>query len=363
MTIGSPIGKHLVLWPEIWTARSGQALQGLAPAGESKIRWFNYADRGDPVGFDIGLAQRWMNSQDISAFQVVEDTVFSRYVLPGEAHVHYWKDGALFDRWFRQVGILPPRRAGHASATPRRPKALPDLALARFVAPVLPFLLSFACHAAGVYLLYKAVAGDLDAAHHVDRFTFQHVFALASLLFGVTTCSRIWRITPAGSGGPLTLGVLGLCIGAGPVLAFPDHFPLLTALGALVPAAIPDAPMRGAVALVAASSVLAALGAAPWRARWGRRVLLLAGSLCTAALCALMLVHVDGAAIWPLALAGALFIYAWWLGILTFDLSFLWVRHARQGAGLKRLARWYGRSHPATGDRPRAHRGPRPAEA
>ena len=44
--------------------------------------------------------------------------------------------------------------------------------------------------------------------------------------------------------------------------------------------------------------------------------------------------------VWPVLIAGAAFLYLWWLAALIFDLAFVWQRYIRQGLALKRLATW-----------------------
>jgi hypothetical protein len=41
--------------------------------------------------------------------------------------------------------------------------------------------------------------------------------------------------------------------------------------------------------------------------------------------------------LWPLFLAGALFAYLWWIGILIFDLTFIWHRYIRMSMCLPAL--------------------------
>ena len=51
--------------------------------------------------------------------------------------------------------------------------------------------------------------------------------------------------------------------------------------------------------------------------------------------------HSQHQATWPLVMAGAAFLYLWWLGILTFDLAFVWHRYIRNSAATETLAYWY----------------------
>ena len=86
-----------------------------------------------------------------------------------------------------------------------------------------------------------------------------------------------------------------------------------------------------------ARDVFRALGDA---LRWclgGTRALLLPGGLVVVAVvaCRLWFEHgfpADAAPLWQLLLGSAGFFYLWWLGILLFDLSFVWhlyIRHSR----------------------------------
>jgi hypothetical protein len=45
--------------------------------------------------------------------------------------------------------------------------------------------------------------------------------------------------------------------------------------------------------------------------------------------------------LWPVVLAGAAFLYLWWLAALIFDLAFVWQRYIRQSAAIERLKGWW----------------------
>jgi hypothetical protein len=49
--------------------------------------------------------------------------------------------------------------------------------------------------------------------------------------------------------------------------------------------------------------------------------------------------------VWPVLLAGALFLYLWWLATLVFDLAFVWQRYVRGSVANDRLREWSGESH------------------
>jgi hypothetical protein len=43
---------------------------------------------------------------------------------------------------------------------------------------------------------------------------------------------------------------------------------------------------------------------------------------------------------WPMLLAGLAFLYLWWLGILLFDLTFVWHRYIRNSVAIDTLRQW-----------------------
>ena len=43
---------------------------------------------------------------------------------------------------------------------------------------------------------------------------------------------------------------------------------------------------------------------------------------------------------WPVVLAGLAFLYLWWLGILLFDLTFVWHRYIRCSVAIDTLRQW-----------------------
>jgi hypothetical protein len=45
--------------------------------------------------------------------------------------------------------------------------------------------------------------------------------------------------------------------------------------------------------------------------------------------------------LWPVLLAGAAFLYLWWLAALIFDLAFVWQRYIRQATGIERMREWW----------------------
>jgi hypothetical protein len=79
-----------------------------------------------------------------------------------------------------------------------------------------------------------------------------------------------------------------------------------------------------------------------WRKpRRGRRLLIGSGAAVVALL---VIIGVVGgkqeAPIWPVFVAGAGFLYLWWLGILVFDLAFMWHRYIRRSVAAENLWFW-----------------------
>jgi hypothetical protein len=95
---------------------------------------------------------------------------------------------------------------------------------------------------------------------------------------------------------------------------------------------------RAAVAVAAA--LLASTG---WLAKRepsrGRRWLL---GLGTALIFCIVISRIwsSDAPIWPVLLAGLGFLYLWWLGILMFDLTFVWHRYIRRSVAIDSLRQW-----------------------
>ena len=75
--------------------------------------------------------------------------------------------------------------------------------------------------------------------------------------------------------------------------------------------------------------------------RRNRRLLVLSGSCLVLALTVQHLWVVTDKPVWPLVLSGAAFVYFWWLGILLFDLAFLWHRYVRHSVALGNLHAWW----------------------
>ena len=104
MTIGSPLDKHLLLWPELLRPfeldkRPAADLKKTPIPTEERIQWKNYYDYGDPIGFNLKKIREWLARNrwaESFKFEDADDYNFSRYFLPGKAHTDYWQDKEVF---------------------------------------------------------------------------------------------------------------------------------------------------------------------------------------------------------------------------------------------------------------------------
>ncbi|SFM58137.1 hypothetical protein [Rugamonas rubra] len=353
MTIGSPIDKHLVLWPQMWS--------GLNPAArrlEHKIKWRNYYDYGDPIGFKLDAAKTYLDNTGCQAFDFASDPErddfgFSRYWLPGKAHKDYWTDNAVFDHFIRSVVL-----GEEVKDKPR------GRALVGAVSTALPYLLSAALHLAAVFLLFKALLIYLEGvpslALELILLLTRTVFCLGGLLLGVTVVARVPRLVNRWWKWLWLPVLFGLAMAGLYWLWLPEPVALALAtivqmlLQLLLPAAafaaLPppgDAVVFGKGVLLGIAALLACSGWVLTRnRRRGRRALVAAGAVAVLLLVVLQIVATDRQdpqPVWPLVLAGAAFLYLWWLGILVFDLAFIWHRYIRQSVAAETLHHWYRR--------------------
>jgi hypothetical protein len=96
-TLGSPLEKHFRIWPNVFNAHALPA-ETTEVEKTGRIRWMNYFDRSDPVGSGLKVLFEEEGSDGSRLFEVVEDRGFSRYAIPGLAHVGYWKDQGILQR-------------------------------------------------------------------------------------------------------------------------------------------------------------------------------------------------------------------------------------------------------------------------
>ena len=347
MTIGSPIDKHIVLWPALWTDLDIRSeLEGetvvFAKGGEDRlelsqrIKWRNYYDYGDPIGFQLDTAVELLADHGCEAFdfQSKDDLGFSRYWLPGKAHTDYWQDAEVFGHFIEDV-VLPTgaARAPQSSWFVDR------------VSMLLPYLLTLLLHVGAVYLLYKAVTqvpAAEKASQVFDRLPLQ-VGLLGLLLMSVTVSARLPRLVKS-SGARWKVAALlsfmigaGLCVGFLPAQAAEYLSAPFSAIGSLLGASADGRWTFFLVALAIATSGWAL----PRRPNLGRRWMIGFGTAIVAFIVFFQLnASKSTAPVWPVVLAGAAFLYLWWLGILMFDLTFIWHRYIRRSVAVRTLQQW-----------------------
>jgi hypothetical protein len=311
MTIGSPIDKHLNLWPELFAD-----FKGVCSPPSQPIEWHNYYDYGDPVGFELEDARKRFTDglwKDAFRFPACNDHGFARYSLPGKAHNDYWQDAGVFGHFIRNVvekaSPTPPKPAVEKYKEPPKSKAL-----ARIVSWVVPYLGAMALLFCGVLVLYRAVYGFLHPKGPEEEFlpVFANVAAFSCLLAGITVVARIPRLTRSWK---------WRLFGALVLLVFLAGYQALFSLTNLAGSNLDFVWIALILALVV--SVAGRL-----RPAWGMRTLLIPGAIAVAYVVYHYARDTRGN-LWPVFLAGAVFLYVWWLVALLFDLTFVWHRYIR----------------------------------
>lgn len=337
MTLGSPIDKHLILWPELWSEFESDPPSGpkwrTLPAVKTEkdengsdgrlIPWFNYYDYGDPVGFDLDAIRSWMKIKGGNPpldFDQKKDIGFSRYIFPGMAHVEYWRDRRVFGHFMEQVVLKEElERSGRRLAGP--PGSKPLVGILSFGLSYL--LVTVAC-GIGVFILYKATVSAPDQGLVIAP------LKLLELTLAVACVTGAARIPGLARGGG-TYAVAILLGGAGIGLAY-----------------LAGADLTG-IGSVCLPITAAAIGLFGWiSARLDCNIGMF-GMLATGAagICVLISSMLLGtsAAVWPVVVAGIGFIYFWWIAALLFDLSFVWHRYIRCNVGMHRM-QWLGGGQP-----------------
>jgi hypothetical protein len=352
MTIGSPIDKHLLLWPKIWDGLNlesqvdgqGQVLfrgtdgkHRLCLPG--RIAWRNYYDYGDPIGFKLDTAAAFLRQRGCQAFDFEsepgkDDFGFSRYLLPGKAHNDYWNDEVVFQHFIDDV-VIP---------TKDKPAAPPDKWGYDLVSTAIPYLCALVLHIAGVFLLYKGVTAYFDD-NDDHRSTLQvlwNVTLLGLLLAGITVAARLPRlVNTAGKGWRWHFLAFAVFVAfAAPSWALLDPEVFMFLVDDLT-----EGPSTFAAkwTLMGLCSAVALTG---WLVRRhptaARHMLIVCGASAVFVMVALRMTgNTTEHPVWPVALAGAAFLYLWWLGILLFDLAFIWHRYIRKAVAVRTLTQWH----------------------
>lgn len=349
MTIGSPIDKHMVLWEELWEGYQHPRWQ---PQPDAPIQWRNYYDNGDPVGFNLERVRDWLKNPDNGErangkpvwrafkFDKSDDFGFSRYYLPGKAHVDYWHDEHVFGHFIKTVvkeplPKPPPWKKSINFDEPPGSKLGPQV-----ISYILPYVGAAALLFVGVYLLYKAVTGFTNPKENEAAWTIlANVGGIASLLGGFTVMSTIPRLTRS-----LPWHLVGLVIFILSAWAYSGWVALeeRERLGDIFWTYLDLDPTTGLLALTTVLVVLVYLANRAFPS-WGLKPLLVLGGVVVFGIVA-YLVWTDPipqakgrGPMWPVFLAGAGFLYLWWLAALLFDLAFVWHRYIRHSQAVDQL--------------------------
>ncbi len=350
MTIGSPIDKHLILWPGLFEKFHRPTF--LPAAGQPRIRWVNYADYGDPVGFELDTAWDWLERTGynrVFAFDKADDFAFSRYYLPGKAHVDYWNDSEVFGHFIRKV--VTPSPAPTEPEQKKLAKGPPNLLGPRLVSYVAGYLLPLLIIFLGVYILYKNVGDFLHPnAAQTQEYLLPNVLALGGLLAGTTVWLRLTR---------LTKGAFWFFTGAAVYAISAFIFwlvdPAVRAVQTGELAWLETLPHKlspglgvlfGSAALVGIILIVNLRGWRSWL-KLGppqheglsglKQMIWLTGATLLATAILQARLPQEHGSLWPVLIAIAAFLYLWWLATLLFDLVFVWHRYIRHAGVLKFL--------------------------
>lgn len=373
MTFGSPIDKHIILWPHIWDPlqEPHPTLAGLPSESAAKIRWRNYYDYGDPVGFRLDTARDWIAAHNWSPFfdfTDKHDYGFGRYLLPGAAHNDYWGDDAVFGHFIHTVMELPVPEGGGSFDQPPGPKPLQQLG-----ANVIPYLLILGIIGLGVYLICKGMIEFMTPekgvmplhAKKISESLGWNVAGITALLAGMIALARIPRLSRAPKLWIPAIAAFAAGAACYAWLLVPGlhnfhtlhqfergHavnefvFDLLGegARGKLHAWGLTSSNVSTAFVILLAASVatLAAWGSRRNLRAWTSgflgairpffvraRPLVVPGALLMFVVIIYGIKNGADRPLWPLVLASAAFIYLWWLAILLFDLVFVWHRYIR----------------------------------
>ncbi|MGB8356681.1 MAG: hypothetical protein WCD79_22475 [Chthoniobacteraceae bacterium] len=344
MTIGSPLNKHIVMWPALW--------KGIIPSPDREgrgdpILWRNYYDYGDPVGFNLEITRDWLienkwlpkdpkqKGARFFQFRNIDDFGFTRYPFPGKAHNDYWNDPAVFEHFINEVVLR------------KSAKKPPTIWWAWINSWIVSYLLCMALLAGGTYVLYKALTAVLG----IEESTWTmmgNVTGITCLIAGITLLSRMPRLDKVWPGGMIgvaafTAGVFGYlkfaCDRTHVDLSFPFS-PWLSPS-----ASLKDAPFQDHwVIWVGLAMAVISASLSKFKPKLGMIPLISLGGIAAASILwnlikAGSMVHpaVTHVSLWPLVLANAAFLYLWWLSALIFDLVFVWHRFIRLSGATKTL--------------------------
>jgi len=370
MTIGSPIEIHHLLWPALWQ----ETLRQPSPDARGiKIPWHNYMDYGDPIAYELPNTTHWLETTHFADHLTPVTHAFSRYPLPGKAHVDYWADKDVFGHFFETVVGLDPRRRWLSGVTDLAKRPVKFVTRAKgdvrsklwvpVVAFVLPYILVAGLLMTGAYALEHAVSAAFGADFAKDLYLSRvvaDVMGIGILMFGITAAARLPRISDSrrwSASGWMLLAVAMFIFGF--IASVPTQLVMGGPLASWFGVNAATCAFRGlpfqigcdsgagighATIAVWVASVLVAAVSGLWTKLFPRR-----GHFMLPALGLVAAANIVGA-IWlagkdkpdvslgPVLIAGIAFFYLWWLSALLFDLVFIWRRYARHSAVRDHLA-------------------------
>lgn len=314
MTLGSPIDKHLALWPGLWKDYARLTCDDHL---KGQIKWRNYYDRGDPVGYELDSAREWLR-ENCAAFEFPDsqDHGFSRYFFPGKAHVDYWKDDEIFDNFIN--GVVENKPA---------PGPVPeDNKLAQIACNTVPYIGISVLLMLSVYFLCNPLYDILGGTNKSIGQLFSTTAGTAAILAGITVMARIPRLThqPFWT---LSSIVAFASLGASSYFLFGND--TRDAINAFF-------GMNYLAVAAAAAIAVACIGYAYSSAR-SKPLMMIGGLVVLLPVVHVAFSNVHPASLWPVFAGGAVFIYGWWLSILLFDLVFIWHWYIRNSKALDRL--------------------------
>ena len=346
LTLGSPIDKHMILWPELWDRFNVENCSNPYHPSPA-IEWRNFYDHGDPIGFELDTAREWLEKNRLDqAFHFdadQHDIGFSRYWFPGKAHNDYWNDEQLFGYFLKnvmqeEVSTKKPRDFSNPPGSKTWP---------RLTTKIVPYFLFFALMWIATYILYKAVGTALPLKPEESAtLIFTNVAGLASLLTGVTLMARIPRLTNLKFG--LPIGTLAFAFFATLYyFLIPFQGPSANRFseparnlfeGLTVGLPFNLDPLIGLAILV----VMAVYLLNHIFPKLGLYTLLLPGLLAVIGLVTYRY-NKDHGPLWPVFLALVGFLYLWWLAALVFDLIFVWHSYIQNSLAMDHLRAVTGR--------------------
>jgi hypothetical protein len=278
--------------------------------------------------------------------------------MPGKAHVDYWDDQTVFGHFINQVvDGGPDVRITNGTPQPLNPPE--NRRGVHFTSIFVSYLLVLVLIIAAVYVLDKALADCLNAAvastaapsnalppkpaEMSAMKILTGVAGLSFLLAGLTAASRIPRLVRRWRFRIAALVIFPLFAYAGQWMASQTF----ERLGSLICNWL-DCRLSAHTSLLTLTSALLVTATAvlilTWLVKpsWGKRTLLLSGSVVALLLVFALIFGCDGhGPLWPVVVAGGLFFYLWWLAILLFDLVFTWHYYIRNSRALKKMNALY----------------------